>query len=519
MAPLRRLLLRTATRGVPNSGAFESDENEGIHERTGLSRNTIRKYLRSDVVEPKFKVPDRPSKLDPFADKLSSLLKVEAAKPRKQKRTLKQLHADLLALGYEGSYGRVAAFARAWKVARHQEEKTVGRGAFVPLVFQPGEAFQFDWSEDWALINGERLKLQVAQVKLSYSRAFIVRGYLLQTHEMLFDAHDQAFRVLGGVPRRGIYDNMRTAVDRVGVGKTRVVNARFSAMASHYLFDADFCNPASGWEKGQIEKNVQDARHRLWQPMPSFPTLEALNDWLEQRCRTLWNEIAHGSQPGTIAEVWASETSYLMPLCRPFDGFVEVSKRVSPTCLVQLERNRYSVPASFANRLVSLRIYPERIVIVAEGQILCEHRRIIKRSCDRQGKTVYDWRHYLAVVQRKPGALRNGAPFVELPDAFRCLQQHLLKHPGGDREMVEILALVLHHDEQAVLCAVELALSAGAPTKTHILNLLHRLIDGKPLISSTVEAPKALTLSQEPCANVERYDTLRGSTQEVRHAS
>ena len=288
-----------------------------IARRTGLSRNTIRKYLRSGAVEPKFKVPDRPSKLDAFADQLARWLKTEASKPRKQKRTLKQLHADLVALGYEGSYGRVAAFARAWKADRQREQQTSGRGTFVPLVFQPGEAFQFDWSEDWAIIGGERIKLQVAHFKLSHSRAFFLRAYLLQTHEMLFDAHYHAFRVLGGVPRRGIYDNMRTAVDRVGVGKERQVNARFSAMASHYLFDVEFCNPASGWEKGQVEKNVQDARHRLWQLAPRFPTLDALNEWLEQRCKELWREIPHGSQPGTIADVWESETACLMPLPRP----------------------------------------------------------------------------------------------------------------------------------------------------------------------------------------------------------
>jgi transposase len=138
----------------------------------------------------------------------------------------------------------------------------------VPLAFAPGEAFQFDWSEDWALLGGERVKLQVAHTKLSHSRAFIVRGYPLQTHEMLFDALTQAFRVLGGVPRRGIFDNMKTAVDRIGLGKARQVNARFAAMASHYLFEPEFCNPASGWEKGQVEKNVQDARRRLWQPLP-----------------------------------------------------------------------------------------------------------------------------------------------------------------------------------------------------------------------------------------------------------
>jgi transposase len=112
-----------------------------------------------------------------------------------------------------------------------------------------GEAFQFDWSEDWAIISGERTKLQVAHFKLSYSRAFLLRAYPQQTHEMLFDAHNHAFRVLAGVPRRGIYDNMRTAVDKVGRGKERQVNARF-------LFEAEFCNPASGWEKGQIEKRT-----------------------------------------------------------------------------------------------------------------------------------------------------------------------------------------------------------------------------------------------------------------------
>lgn len=488
-----------------------------ICRRTGLSRNTIRKYLRLGSVEPKYRVPERPSKLDPFADRLATWLRIEAKKSRKQKRTIKQLHADLVALGYEGSYGRVAAFAREWRADQHQQQQTTGRGTFVPLIFEPGEAFQFDWSEDWAVIGNERMKLQVAHTKLSYSRAFIVRAYLLQTHEMLFDAHNHAFRVLGGIPRRGIYDNMRTAIDKVGRGKERDVNIRFQAMASHYLFEPEFCNPASGWEKGQVEKNVQDARHRLWQPTPRFPSLNALNAWLEERCRAFWAMTPHGKMRGTIADVWAEETQTLMPASRPFDGFVEYTKRVSPTCLVHLERNRYSVPASFANRPVSLRVYPDRVVVAAEGQIVCEHPRIFNRSHDGPGHTVYDWRHYLAVVQRKPGALRNGAPFTELPEAFRTLQLHLLKKPGGDREMVDILSLVLQHDEQAVLVAVDMALKSGVPTKTHILNLLHRLVDGKSFTPPEINAPQALTLINEPKADVERYDTLR--KKEIRHAS
>jgi transposase len=488
-----------------------------IERRTGLSRNTIRKYLRAGVVEPKFKVPDRPSKLDPFAEKLSGWLRTEAVRSRKQRRTVKQMHTDLTVLGYDGSYGRVAAFVRAWTAERQRDSQISGRGTFVPLTFAPGEAFQFDWSEDWAVLGGERTKLQVAHTKLSHSRAFIVRAYLMQTHEMLFDALTQAFRVLGGVPRRGIFDNMKTAVDRIGSGKARQVNARFAAMASHYLFEPEFCNPASGWEKGQVEKNVQDARRRFWQKLPSFPNLSALNAWLEEGCIAQWGQIPHGVLPGSIADVHTEEIASLMAMGRPFDGFVEHTKRVSPTCLIHFERNRYSVPASLANRPVSLRVYPERIVIAAEGQILCEHKRIIDRSHDLPGRTIYDWRHYLAVIQRKPGALRNGAPFTEMPDGFRHLQGHLLKHPGGDREMVEILALVLQHDEQAVLCAVELALQAGVPTKTHILNLLHRLIDGKEDKIARIDAPQALELRREPKADVERYDALR--MKDVRHAS
>ena len=241
----------------------------------------------------------------------------------------------------------------------------------------------------------------------------------------------------------------------------------------------------------------------------------SLCTWLEAQCIAQWGQIQHGALFGTVGDVHADEVSSLMPLGRPFDGFVEHSKRVSPTCLVTFERTRYSVPASFANQRVSLRIYPERIVIAAEGQILCAHARIIERGHHLPGRTIYDWRHYLAVIQRKPGALRNGAPFAEMPPAFRQLQGQLLRHPGGDREMAEILALVLQHDEQAVLCAVELALEAGVATKTHVLNILYRLTDGKAPPASPIDAPQALRLGQEPVADVGRYDDLR----ELRHAS
>ena len=484
-----------------------------IVRRTGISRNTIRKYLANKVVEPRYPARKTPSKLDDYATKLAAWLKTEASRGRKQRRSLKQLYSDLVQLGYSGSYDRVTAFARRWRREQQELARTAGRGTFIPLTFAPGEAFQFDWSEDWAMIGGERTKLQIAHFKLSHSRAFYLRAYLLQTHEMLFDAHNHAFAMFGGVPARGIYDNMRVAVDKVRSGKQRDINLRFKAMVSHYLFDAEFCNPASGWEKGQVEKNVQDARHRIWHRLPSFGSLAELNDWLEQRCLTLWDEIAHPEQAErNIAAVYAEERAHLMPLSCPFDGFVEHIKRVSPTCLVTFERNRYSVPASYANRPISLRVYADQLLFAAEGQVIAEHPRLIART-PKIGRTVYDWRHYLSVLQRKPGALRNGAPFTELPEGFRRLQTILMKRIGGDREMVEILSLVLQHDEDAVLAAVELALENGVPSKQHVLNLLKRLIEPAP--PAPVDTPSHLTLVVEPQADTCRYDQLR----EVRHAA
>ena len=137
---------------------------------TGVSRNTVTKHLAANTIEPKFATTDRQSKLDPFAEKLAGWLKTEAGKSRKQKRTVKQLHAELVTLGFTGSYARVAAFARQWKAERQREQQTTGRGTFVPLHFDPGDAFQFDWSEDFAVLGGERTKLQMAHIKLSHSR-------------------------------------------------------------------------------------------------------------------------------------------------------------------------------------------------------------------------------------------------------------------------------------------------------------------------------------------------------------
>lgn len=479
-----------------------------IARRTGLSRNTVRKYLASACLEPVYPARKSPSKLDDYEETLTNWLFRESRRHRKQRRTVKQLYRDLLTLGYTGSYDRVAAFARQWRQDQQEARLLAAKRTYVPLEFAPGEAFQFDWSEDWVKINGVSTKLQIAHFKLCYSRAFFLRAYLTQSHEMLFDAHYHAFVAFDGIPERGIYDNMKTAVDKIGRGKQRQINKRFYAMVGHYLFEPEFCNPASGWEKGQIEKAVLDARHGLWYDPPPFNTLQDLNNWLQQRCRELWQEAAHPVlKSRSLAECLEDERPKLMSVPPAFDGFTEYAKRVSSTCLITFEHNRYSVPASFANRVISLRVYPQRLVIVAETQIVAEHERVFNRDKSTPGQTLFDWRHYLTVAQRKPGALRNGAPFLELPECFRQLRARLIKRPGGDREIVDILALVLLHDEQLVEQAVTLALDAGEPSKQHVLNCLSRL--EAPERPRALTPPAALKLVTEPTADTARYDQLR----------
>jgi hypothetical protein len=191
-----------------------------------------------------------------------------------------------------------------------------------------------------------------------------------------------------------------------------------------------------------------------------------------------------------------------MPLGEPFDGFIESPVRVSPTCLVHFERNRYSVHSAQANRVVSLRAYADRIKVVAEGEVVAEHVRVFGR-----GQTLYDWRHYLPVLERKPGALRNGAPFADLPAPLQRLQAVLLRRPGGDREMTDILGCVPTHGLDDVLAVVELALEGRNPSREHVFNLLARLKE--PAAPEGVATPDGLTLREEPVANVARYDALR----------
>ena len=478
-----------------------------IARRTGLSRNTVKKWLTApEAVEPRYRRLQAPGKLDPFHGALLQALEADARRPKRDRRTAKALYAELKSQGYAGGYTVLTDFIRHW---REQAGANAPTRAFVPLRFELGEAFQFDWSEERLVIGGVWRKLLVAHLKLCASRAFVLIAYPSQSHEMLFDAHTRSFQALGGIPRRGIYDNMKTAVDKVKKGKGRVVNARFSALCSHYLFDPDFRNVASGWEKGVVEKNVQDSRRRIWQEAGTlrFGGFAELNAWLLARCQALWQEVRHPEYALSVAEMLEHEQPHLMPMVSAFDGYVEEPGRVSSTCLVTAARNHYSVPCELAGKLISKRFYPERIEIVFDEVVMASHPRLFER-----GQTRYDWRHYLPLVERKPGVLRNGAPFAEMPEPLVRLQRLLLRREGGDRVMSQMLAVVPKAGLDTVLVAVELVLESGVVSVEHVLNVIARL-NQAPLPESV---PTTLQVKEAPVADTGRYDRLR--TQEADHA-
>ncbi len=321
-----------------------------IERRTCLTRKTVRKWLSApEGVEPTYRRRVVGGKIAPYAERLSKMLEIDAMRAKRDRRTALKLYAELTSLGFDGDYSRVTEFIRRW---RKDGETAVVR-AFVPMKFDPGEAHQFDWSEEHIVIGGILRKVLLAHLKLCFSRAFIVQAYPTQSHEMLFDAHTRAFTALGGICRRGIYDNMKTAVDKVKKGKSRIVNTRFAAMTSHYLFDPDFCNVASGWEKGIVEKNMQDSRRRIWQEATKecFVSFAELNLWLLAKCRALWVELKHPEFDLTLAEMLEQEQASTMPMVTPFDGYVEALGNVSST-LRPKQRAWLATTTSCATRLI-----------------------------------------------------------------------------------------------------------------------------------------------------------------------
>jgi transposase len=476
----------------------------GIARDLNLSRNTVKKYLKQ-TDPPEYQRNHQPKpKLGDYEQQLQCWLDQDVQRPKRQRRTAQRLFEDLQLEGYRGAYDSVQRFVKDWK----QTKRPSTTQAFIPLVFPPADAAQFDWSHEQVELGGVVQTIKLAHFRLSHSRQCFLAAYPRESQEMVFDAHDRAFTFFGGVPKRMIYDNPRTLVDAVYVGKQRRFNRRFLALANHYLFEPVACTPASGWEKGQVENQVGNIREWLFSPRPRFKDFDELNQWLQAQCLRLSQRSHPEQRSRSIAELFAEERELLHPFERPFEGYFEQPCRVSSTCTVAYDRNRYSVPAEYARQRVSLRATAIRICVVADGEQIATHQR----SFGREQQILDPW-HYLPVLERKPGALRNGAPFLNwtLPAPITKVKKHLLKQPKGDRAFVEILLALHEHGPELISVACELALEHRTVSAAVVLNHVHRLNAPTPIRSLPV--PDDLVLRTEPEANCSRYDQLR----ECRH--
>ena len=260
-------------------------------------------------------------------------------KARRDRLSMVRIYEDIASLGYGGGYDAVRRYAKAW---RRRQRSVSPAQAYVPLSFDPGEACQFDWSHEHVALGGVTTKVKAAHMRLCHSRMPVVQIYPREGQEMVFEAHERAFRFFGGVCRRGIYDNMKTAVNAVFVGKGRAYNHRFRQMCSHHLVDPVACTPGAGWEKGQVERQVDHVRGRLFVPRLRGRSYEEINAWLMDECIREAKRCPHPVfKDKTMWQVFEEERPFLMAYRGPFDGFHAVEAGVSKTCLVRFDNHHY----------------------------------------------------------------------------------------------------------------------------------------------------------------------------------
>ena len=472
---------------------------KAIARELGISKNTVRKIIRSNATKFELaKYTKAKPILGEYLEILNQLLEENTKEPLRRRMTAKRFHEQISKLGYLGSYESVNLVVREFR--RKHEAK--GRQVFIPLNFEPGQAFQFDWGTEEISLNGEITQVKAARIKLCYSRYCLVVVFPNEQLEMVMAAHEEAFKFFGGCCKNGIYDNMKTAIKKILTGKDRILNDQFAQMASHYLFEPIACTPASGWEKGQVEKQVGDSRRNFFTPMLHGDSYEAINCQLKEMSLEWAKTRRHPEfKERTIVDLYEEEKPYLIEYRGEFTGYRLHSTTVSSLSLVQYDSNMYSVPCEYVGLAVQIKSYAWQIIILHEGKVIGQHVRCFKRH-----QKIYNPWHYISALERKPGALRNGAPFKELmsllPEVFNKIRSRLEVHKDGEKQFIAILQLVNKHGLDKVTNACNLAIAAGGCSAT----LVERYLQPPGLLES--HAYEFIQLKNPPDADCRIYSKL-----------
>ena len=439
----------------------------------GHSRKFVQKALQHPI-PPGYRLtkPKPRPTLDPVRPLIDAWLEQDLTRPVKQRHTGQRIYERLVQEeGFKGDPSTIRRYVANWKQARN----SAGKEVFAPLEFRPGEEAQVDWGEAWIIHNGRRRKVQLFCMKWCHSKRVFVRAYDRANMESFLDGHVRAFECFGGVPKRIAYDNLKSAVIRVGKGRHRRLNRKFVELKSWYLFDDRFCNVASGNEKGHVENLVKRAQRTFLTPLPEVTDLAALNRKLEADGE---GELDRTTREGTThQELWQEEQQYLLPL--PADRFAacrERHGRVDKQSLVHFDGRVYSVPVQWAHRPCLVRGFVDRVEIHVEGECVAVH----PRSRQRGQRYVLDPRHYLRLLERKPGLLDQARPFRDDPFGaeFSLLRRELeyRYEEDGTRQYIDVLLLLAEHPEEAVIGAVRSCVERRVFSRDAVLHTLH----GKP---------------------------------------
>ena len=467
---------------------------------------TICKALESAEHQPYTLTEPKPApKLGPYKGMIDDLLAEEVGLPRKQRYKTHIIFKLIEAAGYSGSESNL----RRYVGQRRREMKRPE--IFVPLQFAPGEAAQVDWGEATVIMGEVKTKVQLFVMRLCYSRRTFVMAFPNQKQEAFFTAHIEAFHYFGGIPHTLIYDNLKTAVQKVLKGRNRREQSGFITFRSHYLFASRFCNPGAGHEKGGVEHGVKYVRQNYLVPLPEVADYAELNHWLRDKCLAD-DKRQVDRQPETIGVMWQQEKPHLRP-CPATDFAPCVSREVTLTRYGQViyETNRYSVPVDQAQKQLTLRAYPFRIEILKGHEIIATHPRCYERQQD-----ILNPLHYLPLLARRPGAFDHARPIQQWRESWPPLYDDLLallktqqSEITAVKEFVQILQFHLDYEPDLVQQAIEQAILDKIPHLNGVRFCLNRLLDPTPDVTPLTKLPQAhLAQVGQSLLSLPQYDQL-----------
>lgn len=420
---------------------------------------------------------------------VNAWLVADQTAPRKQRHTAHRIFERLVTeQSFQGKESTVRRYVRLRRAEIELPE------AFLLLEYSPGLDAQCDFGEADVILDGQLTTVQLFCLRLCYSKAAFVCAFPHQRQEAFLEGQRRAFEFIGAVPHRIWYDNLKTAVHKILVGHRREEQPAFLAFRAHYLFESRFCTPGEGHEKGLIENLVGYARRNFLVPLPTVPSLGALNTELLARCQQEETRRLQGESQ-TIGERWAEERRAMLPLpAHAYECCRIVPARVNRYSLVTFETNRYSVPTEYAGRPVLVKAFVDRLHIALEDRVIADHLRSYQREGD-----VLDPQHFLRLLLERPGAWEHAQTIREwqarwppVYDRYWAVLRRQSAEPQNVREFVRILMLERTFTEPRLAAALEWALAARCYTCEGVLR--HLRAESSP---AEDESATALSTSSE----------------------